>query len=650
MIIGKTSWIGGIPITSLLNTPIIHEEESLAGFVYRLASANYYSSPKIIADHINLTLWDLQQNVFDKNMCKEISYLSNVDIEDLYERSYHPIEEYMDLKIKKLLFLKSSVKFCPECLKGDKVHKYLWGFNSVSMCIKHSLILSNCCQYCKRKIQLKSLLDGRCSACGFHYENSPVNRIQKQSEYYKAQYELHQFILGDNNCKFSDSELTLVEYMTLFDALFKLFDGLNTFIQPMSEGIYMKFDYHHLYDQTFYTAAFANVYWMCFVNYPHNLIYALESFDKSDCTMKKYRKRQFKKTLSGNKSFLFLKKEYEKYLLESAKAGRLNRNLASYDKETSQKLKIEYYNKRDLIERFNLSKGEVNELCVKGWLKPNIINKGKYINYLFEVTTAKKVISDYQLSQKSLITKKESARLLGISIESINTLIQEGIIEQKASLLNKQTSFIDENSIDKLTKSISKKAKKPERKEPSSLLSLKKCLDKYVTSGLQISKLIKLSIDGKIKVYKEGDGSNLTHLYFEEDEIKRFLKTESIQRDGYNLGEASKILGFGERTLHKMINANIINPDKIMKKSNNRVVYMFSQKCVDDFYNQFITASDASLKYQININTLRNYIFDKKIRNELSGICNRVLFEKKELEALLFTIRQQPKKKNFRLD
>ncbi len=610
----------------------IDREESLISFLYRLSIANHYTSPKMIGDSLGIKWWGMPLNMFDENVCEELSLLSALDKGNLYSRSYHSILKGLEENQYKMWFLRTHTKYCPKCLVEKRIHHYLWGLRPVSLCKKHAAVLLNECKNCKRKIQINSLIYGKCNSCNFSLEQAETTYIDKSELLYISQLHFQKLLNGEHDEIFRG--LSASNVINLFHAMFRLFDGFESMIE-LNESFRDKKICLQPANDIEYAVAFSNVYWMLFKDFPRNFIHALATFYNGDSTRKKYRNRQFTDFLTSHNKYGFVIEAFEFFKGEQIKMGLVPRNLESFDVTGASKLKNMYYTKKDLFKLFDISRAEINQMCNSQILAPMKLIKKNHTNYYFEKCKTEEIIKTYLNEKEDLVSKKEAAKILGISVEAIVHLIEKEVIIQKRGSIGGQYSFISKRSIDILLMQLCDKAVVIHEEETKNFVGFKKCLDKYVTSGLQIGKLLHWAKSNVINFYSVTKDIHIDNLYFIETELKEQLYKENELKNGYSLGDVSRVLGYTEKTIHKMIKAQLINPSRVSISSNGRRTYSFDKELIEKLKEEYITLVDAVEKYHVNYSTLNNFSHKKIIKNHLKGVCQKTLFMIDELEGEL---------------
>ncbi|WP_172799198.1 TniQ family protein [Bacillus sp. FJAT-29814] len=333
-------------------------------------------------------------NLVDDEACEKISVLSGNDKNVLYSKSYHSMLKNLNDSQIKMWFHRSGIKYCPKCLADNKAHQYLWELKPISMCAKHNVFLIDTCPGCYNEIQMHALIRGNCSHCYFHLEFAEPLEIKQHDYIHLAQYQFQQLINGDNKKGFRG--LTSIQVMILFDSLFRVFDGFESFVDTKANFLGSKIKLKSG-NQEEYAVSFANMYWMVVDNFPNHFIHALNVFYRSDSSRKKYRKRHFLNFISNHGEFDFIKKELESFKETQIRNGMFPRNIETFDVFFTTKRKQLYYTKRDLFKNFNISKDEIEKMCESNLLRAKKVVVEAHTNYYFGKQETDRMLKAYLL-------------------------------------------------------------------------------------------------------------------------------------------------------------------------------------------------------------------------------------------------------------
>jgi hypothetical protein len=573
---------------------------------------------------------ELEGNQLSFNTCKKIQLLIGMDANKLFKHSYLKYAE-IPSEFAKITFLRTHIKYCPECLLEGRYHRLLWGLNLTTICIVHSKVLINKCNCCKKRIKMKFLFDATCKYCGHNLCNADTRLILKESDLYKSQDYFQKIIQG--NIALLNSKVCLKELMELIRLALFLLEGFMSFVEPFSEKIVTSMSKGGYYENFRFGVALANAFWV-YDNFPNNFYSLLSYINENDYLNKKRKKNKLRSFLNDNIRFAMMKKAYIQYTENKITMGIVPRNIAAFDLEISKRVKKTYLTKKDIYSNCEITKNEVDKLCRNNVLRPIVINKGKQNDFLFCKDHVEEALKQFKKEQDILINKKNAATILGIRVEGINSLIEYGIINLYPSVLNKNILLLNRNDVFLLLTKINQ-SKKQIIHLDGNLLNLKRCFQKYATSGISLGKLMSLNEKNKLSIFGFNQIESFHEIYFDENQIKEIYKEESIKASGFCLGDVSRLLGFGERTLHKMIDAGIIYPNNIVKTKKGRKTFYFDVDYIQEFSKKYISVEEATKKYNLNESTIRTWIFNNKIINHLDGVCRRTLLKEEEIIKML---------------
>ncbi len=154
----------------LLRTPLPYEDESLAGYLIRLAQSNYYSSPNWILRLAGLqvsrgiTLWA------QPHQPSHLSQLIKLTDEQLKLMASLPYQLVKEVNPVRYIIYKYARKLCPNCLLESPYCRKIWDWKLVDVCSLHQCLLITSCAGCQKNIRWGRATVTRCR-CGFDFRN-----------------------------------------------------------------------------------------------------------------------------------------------------------------------------------------------------------------------------------------------------------------------------------------------------------------------------------------------------------------------------------------------------------------------------------------------------------------------------------------------
>nr|WP_315444925.1 TniQ family protein [uncultured Pseudomonas sp.] len=137
----------------MLNLPVKvtpFHDESLVGFLGRLATANGYSHAFLITQCRKLT--DEAVRSFYKENKTPLVWVSAVKSLSSSRTSFDPMSMYCP-------------KHCTKCLGEYGYWKYVWGIKLYNFCVEHSVQLIDTCHRCGMRLCFAAFTTFRCSLC-----------------------------------------------------------------------------------------------------------------------------------------------------------------------------------------------------------------------------------------------------------------------------------------------------------------------------------------------------------------------------------------------------------------------------------------------------------------------------------------------------
>src|SRR6266542_1593281 len=159
----------------LLRTPAPQPDESLMGYILRLAESNYYEAPKCILDLAGLKMDNLRNgwrklcdDRVDFTLFKQITRLSEEEVNEMKheiisDSDYEQCDAQWDVPINSLRFNRPMV--CSDCLRENPYCRKFWDLPVVTVCPQHHSLLLNMCPDCREPITWNRKSVSRCR-CG----------------------------------------------------------------------------------------------------------------------------------------------------------------------------------------------------------------------------------------------------------------------------------------------------------------------------------------------------------------------------------------------------------------------------------------------------------------------------------------------------
>lgn len=597
--------------------------ESVVSIVYRSAKANYYQSPNVFKNALGMSLNMINANNFTIVNCRELALLIGSNERELYFRSTH-----FYTSIELLQLLRTRIKYCPYCIREILHHQWQWSFTPITICLMHKKSLIDKCHYCSSYISINSLFKGNCPKCGSQFEDVKLNDINKNSYQYKSQRDLFKRLKGQEVSLLQD--FSMDEYIKLAKKVLFLFEDQNSFIAPHCEIIhsFTRKGKENYYSNDKLQLALANVYWM-FSNFPNNFYKVLDGFEQIHYSIRKRRMTQFKQGIQGEK-MLFIKDALEHYFNLQTESGNTSKNISFYNQWAAMRKSERYLTKKEVRKKYRVGLKQLERMVDDTLITPKIIKRGEAVQYLFNKNDLLLMKEKISQEKSKLINIKQASNRLGISVKSIHTLINEGLL-MVTTVPWAKGGFVSKKDLVQL---LMEETVTYENNFSDEWINYSRLLDKFATSGISAVKIFRYMKEGKLRPRANSHNPKLTDYYFHVNEIHQLLSDLKIQNQehhGYNFNVVLEKLEIGSKTLHKLIACQLLNPSKIIITENGRKFYWFPKETIDSFQEQFLTPVQAEHELNIPQNQVRRWVQQGKVNNLLDGISRKMWINRNEL-------------------
>ncbi len=238
-----------MPIRPLLNRCPLEPDESLPSLLARLQAANYYASPRAMADvcrpHLppgeNLSLPHLAET------WPILSAVTRLPPAALYHASFHPYAPALALPWEAVsyvmlpdgeevpllsarmrrLFLRPlhDAQYCPGCLANGRYHRRPWWNLLATICPQHACLLQRGCPHCQQKLPMAAIVRGQCQRCVGDLTTAPVTSISHDNWGLWVHRQLH-FWWGSASAPALPNQVTIPNQPT--SVLLEVLRGLVT--------------------------------------------------------------------------------------------------------------------------------------------------------------------------------------------------------------------------------------------------------------------------------------------------------------------------------------------------------------------------------------------------------------------------------------
>ncbi|CAM4518930.1 TniQ family protein [Paenibacillus typhae] len=554
----------------LLLRPRINDEESLVGYVERISARNCCKDSLGIYHLLYSSTRDLQNNMFSNEDAIILEDLTGQISDVLTSKSY--FQWIVSHQSSSNYVLRNQIKFCPECVKIKGIHKYIWGFHPVCICLEHQRNLINLCPKCNKNITLTELLrSGICKRCSCKILTDAKNESIISPEYISSQTLIQRcFLEGDpllRNINIRNTE----DFFCLAKMSFHILEGLQSFLNEEHLLINAFTNKRNgSLDNQKSLISWGNFVWM-YDNFPMNYYQVLNEFSKKNRKTLYEQKSRYEE-LMVNKEFSIIRKAYEHFWIGKLNEGSIRKDFSVF-KSNEQLIKKRTALRREEVKHATgMGYRKMNRLREIGKLDLQLNGFGNQHRYIVSQDSLNKVIED----RNTYIHKHEAASILGITSDSITLLIKAEILQEYETSYAHNKMML-KRDIEDLLQEFSG-TYQPSFKG----ISFHDALIKYSVIGLKIVDLMRFTKDEilhpRIKCLN-GTLADVSYSDYELERCIRRLKEERRETKGYYFSEIMKILHIGEKRLKLSLIEKQIEPDEIIifKDGRKRYLYFLSK-------------------------------------------------------------------------
>ncbi|WP_342503627.1 TniQ family protein [Lysinibacillus sp. FSL L8-0126] len=600
-----------------LNKIAIDESETLSSYLFRLFQCNYHEVPFGIFN-TDFTKYSFVQNQINEDACKQLSFITGQ--EALYQLSYKSIN--IDADKAHLLFLKTQSKCCPLCLEEKIYQDFTWGFNHIYVCLKHHIYLLKECNRCKKTFRIYALYKNKCNGCG-----QPLSKLKAESVT-DALILSSQKEFSDLFCGWREKFLDVFDINDIFlvlTAFSQLFDGLKSLTQT-NVPIYKSEHTNRIpITQEGMIFFLTDIYWL-FKDFDTRFPLFLTKVFEQEATRKVRRKRgNFENIIKSHSNLQFIYDAYQKYRHDHfVQPMKVPKNIKSYDSYALDYIQEHYFTSKQLKEEFGLFDRELLFLIQSDSFKDCFINNGNTIYFYKDKT--KKFLDTFFKDKADRVRAGEVAELLGISIDRVTDLKNNGLLDYSPYLKNDKS--FSKKQINQLLNSL-----KPQRTtNTENMIPFSRCFAKFATSGLSVTQLISFIRENGLIAYTQIIPYKFSDLWFDVNDLILRLNEKRIYTKGYNLKQVAQKLGCAEGTVMKYVKAGLLGHPNIEKQSSEVFAYRFDPKEIDLFKERYLSTKEVMKEFNVSGTLINNAVYRGAVKNYSTGICRKTIINRKEFE------------------
>jgi hypothetical protein len=165
--------------------PVPEPDESLPGYILRLADANRCSSPCLFADR-DLAAAKLNGRFVSRAFAEATAEVAGLERDCLVDRAYTGLSEsgrttFYGVELANSQICAARPKVCPECLLDRPILQAAWDLTLWVVCPHHGCYLINSCQFCGSALTWDRSDVILCHQCGSPFTSADRQRADKSA-------------------------------------------------------------------------------------------------------------------------------------------------------------------------------------------------------------------------------------------------------------------------------------------------------------------------------------------------------------------------------------------------------------------------------------------------------------------------------------
>lgn len=606
--------------------PYIIPHESLSSYIYRLATANFYSSVAFFSHFLSMTVARINNNEFNEHAVGKMEQLTNNTREDIEKMTMQFFTFSFHGKILcKRVYLKNRVKYCPTCIQKVNHHQIKWAFNPVTICLEHHCWLIEKCQCCNEFISMASLMRGECEKCRFQYRQADRIQLKQDSMLYRSQAEIQEMLFSgvvNNPLLLSFS---VHDYLYLLCHSFHLLNGLSGLVDDAMITAFSNKKGGYQNNENLATA-FCNAVWM-YHDFPFNFHTVLHFFNKKSFKVKYEQKKQFEKLLE-NDTYKVIKDAYDKYWLTELAQGTINKAFSIFKRNPALLRQCDFLHKEDVKKVSAIAYKYLEQLESEHRLQVRNIKRGSTKRVLVERASLENVIN----SQKKFMAKSHVANVIGIQKDSIGKLVNSGFLSLRESPTGKMMFHVDD------IESFLNRYRGEYVDKKVNGIYFYRILTEYSVNSFSITKILEYVDKGYLRPFTSKRNGTLADSFYYIDDVRQclqLLRQEKQEELGYYMKDVMEKLNVGEKTMRKLVAHEVLIPKRIITLKDGRKHYLFDKEKIDDFTEEHLTVAQVTKEYRVPKRTVWQWVKEGKLTDICKGACKGFLLNRKEVTTLV---------------
>lgn len=250
----------------LIIRPAPKQNESLMGYLLRLAEENVFTSPLNLVWIAEFSKRSNKSQIEDhiksitsgRFSFKDLAVLTGEHENNLEIRSYRLLQKGIDGYPDFHLFMNAQLpanfirfsypRFCPECMRSDPYHRFYWDYAPLTCCPIHKKLLMDICPSCHKQITWARGTMSRCSCGNELFEDDGIDVPDEQMEHVylianafrncdSRKHDLSSFVLFDSYNHIVSYAIRALPALKIYQHLPLIFQPKRRLAPPLEKSL-----------------------------------------------------------------------------------------------------------------------------------------------------------------------------------------------------------------------------------------------------------------------------------------------------------------------------------------------------------------------------------------------------------------------------
>lgn len=416
-----------------------------------------------------------------------------------------------------------EVQFCPDCIAAQPYHRLKWTLQAVSVCLEHQCLLVRTCAECNARLRISDVVQGQCRHCKFDLTQSPATSIAGDQWGPISQQVIQSWFgcgLDSDQVEGLPRHSPVVLYQVL------------SFLQRAIGLIEKQWDYlHDPFDNDATVKVFPSqtrsqltplksyllyaTALKALLDWPNGFYQFLDAYrlrdqrDQTDSALDDlgYLYGFRHEEPFQHPAYHFLQQSFEQYLQENFQYNFTLQKMRRLQPKGKLPISLKYVSIAEAARMLQFNWALVKRLVELGYIadyQPPEDQSTRSLNLVL-----RQDVLDLQRRWSGVMPQADAARLLGLPEETVEALVEVGLIRSGSAMkTGERSNGIENRSLVDLMDRL--------RQGPVRYL-YKQCLETAPLSaltkpGVEIVPIVQDILAGKIRVFWPPTSANLAHL------------------------------------------------------------------------------------------------------------------------------------------